>query len=129
MGLLCEIAVNAALLLKCDTAIIYPAYWINTNLFICFYYILYQNLYGIYISGFVAQPQISICEITAFRLVTFEVAALSRQCPAVWLFGYPIPHRSSGSGFCDRIACAVTPAHLTSAERTSLHGIGPADMV
>jgi hypothetical protein len=90
--LLCEIAVNAPLLLKCDTAIIYPAYWINTNLFICYFYISCQNLYGIYISGFVAQPQISICEITAFWLATFEVA------------------------------------HLTSAERTSLHGIGPADM-
>jgi hypothetical protein len=90
VGLLCEIAVNAALLLKCDTAIIYPAYWINTNLFICNFYILYKNLYGIYISGFVAQPQISICEITASWLATFEVAALSWQCPAVWLFGYPI---------------------------------------
>jgi len=99
VGLLCEIAVNAALLLKCDTAIIYPAYCINTNLFICHFYILYQILYEIYISGFVSQPQISICEITAFWLATFEVAALSRQCPAVWLFGYPIPHRSSGSGF------------------------------
>ncbi len=27
----------------------------------------------------------------------------------------------------DRIAGAVTPAYLTSAERTSLHSIGPAD--
>jgi hypothetical protein len=108
---------------------VYPAYCINTNLFICHFYISYKNLYGIYISGFVAQPQISICEIIAFRLATFEVAALSRECPAVWLFGYPIPHIDhQDPDFDDRIACATTPAHLTSAERTSLHGIGPADM-
>ena len=39
---------------------------------------------------------------------------------------YRIDHQDPD--FDDRIACATTPAHLTSAERTSLHGIGPADM-
>ncbi len=113
------------MLLKCDTAIIYPAYCINTNLFICHFYISNQNLYGIYISGIVAQPQISICEITAFWLATFEVAALSRQCGFL-ATRYRIDHQAPD--FDDRIACDTTPAHLTSAECTSLHGIGPADM-